>query len=71
MNPRRELRRTARIAGFACLTSAMLPAYLARSRLTAETRRGPLRERWVGAWAGALLRLFGVQVISKLVVPGA
>jgi 1-acyl-sn-glycerol-3-phosphate acyltransferase len=66
---RREVRRTTRIAGFASITSAMLPAYLARRRWAAADQATAVRERWVAAWCGALLGLFGVRVLSKFVVP--
>jgi 1-acyl-sn-glycerol-3-phosphate acyltransferase len=61
---RGEARRAARIAGFGALTAAMLPAFVAHSRLAAEAARDPLRVRWVGAWASALLKLFGVTVLE-------
>jgi 1-acyl-sn-glycerol-3-phosphate acyltransferase len=70
---RSQLRRTARIVGFATLTSAMLPAFLARRRLIRENQRTGVRERWVGAWCAALLGLFGIRVIAKkgrLPLPG-
>jgi 1-acyl-sn-glycerol-3-phosphate acyltransferase len=62
---RGEVRRAARIAGFGALTATMLPAFVARSRLAEEGARGPLRERWVGAWSAALLGLFGVTVLEE------
>ncbi len=70
MSARHELRRAARIAGFGALTSAMLPAFLAHHRLASDPRRGDVRRRWVGAWAEALLRLFGVEVDVEGASPG-
>jgi 1-acyl-sn-glycerol-3-phosphate acyltransferase len=61
----RELRRSARIAGFGALTGAMLPAFMARERLSADDQRDRVRRRWVGAWAGAMLRMFGVQATVR------
>lgn len=61
---RRELRRAGRIAGFGVLTSAMLPALLAHERLAPPEARDAVREKWVAAWCGALLRIFGVQVLQ-------
>jgi 1-acyl-sn-glycerol-3-phosphate acyltransferase len=62
---RRELRRAGRIAGFGVLTSAMLPAFLAHERLARPEARDQVRERWVAAWCGALLRMFGVRVLTR------
>ena len=61
----RELRRVTRITGFGALTAAMLPAFLARQRMVGEEQRDAVRERWVAAWCGALLALFGVRVLVK------
>ena len=66
---RRQLRRAGRIAGFGALTSAMLPAFLAHERLAGADARDGVRERWVGAWCSALLRLFGVRVLTRGVAP--
>jgi 1-acyl-sn-glycerol-3-phosphate acyltransferase len=59
----REARRAARIAAFGALTTAMLPGFVAHERLTPESRRDDVRRRWVGAWADALLRIFGVSAV--------
>lgn len=66
---RLELRRAARIAGFGILTSAMLPAFLAHERMSREGDRDRVRKRWVGAWSGSLLRLFGVRVLTDGALP--
>ncbi len=71
MTPREQLRRVRRIAGFGVLTSAMLPAFLAHERLAPAARRDEVRERWVAAWCGALLRLFGVRVKTRGAAPAA
>ncbi len=69
MSPVRDLRRAARIAGFGALTGAMLPAFLAHRRLTAEEARDGVRRRWVGAWSAALLGMFGVRARVEGTVP--
>jgi 1-acyl-sn-glycerol-3-phosphate acyltransferase len=68
---RRQVRRAGRIAGFGALTSAMLPAFLAHERLTRVSDRDGVRERWVAAWCSALLRLFGVHVLTRGPVSGS
>jgi lyso-ornithine lipid O-acyltransferase len=69
VNPRRTIRRAARIAGFGALTAGMLPAFLAREALASDghagTKRDARRDAWVAAWAGALLRIFGVRVLAR------
>jgi len=65
----RQLRRAGRIAGFGAVTSAMLPAFLAHERLSPATDKDRVRERWVAAWCGALLGLFGVRVLTRGAVP--
>ncbi|MDP9150889.1 MAG: 1-acyl-sn-glycerol-3-phosphate acyltransferase, partial [Myxococcota bacterium] len=65
MNARRELRRATRIAGFGALTAAMLGAFLAHDRLSAGRDRPGIQEPWVKAWAGALLRIFGIRVLAS------
>jgi 1-acyl-sn-glycerol-3-phosphate acyltransferase len=55
--------------GFGALTGAMLPAFLAHERLSHPGDRDHVRERWVAAWCGALLRLFGVRVLTRGAVP--
>ena len=64
MSVRREIRRVARIAGFGALTATMLPAFLARCKTVSPDARPDLRDRWMGAWCSAMLRLFGVHVVS-------
>jgi 1-acyl-sn-glycerol-3-phosphate acyltransferase len=66
----REVRRAGRIAGFGALTSAMVPAFLAHERLVPEAEQTRVRERWVGAWSSAMLRLFGVTPIVRGPVAG-
>jgi len=66
---RQQLRRAGRIAGFGALTSAMLPAFLAHERLAPAADRDRVRERWVAAWCGGLLRLFGVHVLTRGAIP--
>jgi 1-acyl-sn-glycerol-3-phosphate acyltransferase len=61
----REARRAARIGGFGALTTAMLPGLVAHERLARRDGRDEVRQRWVGAWADALLRLFGVSVTVR------
>jgi lyso-ornithine lipid O-acyltransferase len=69
VNPQREIRRVARVAGFGALTAVMLPAFLARDAVASETeggaKRDARRDAWVGAWASTLLRIFGVGVRSR------
>jgi 1-acyl-sn-glycerol-3-phosphate acyltransferase len=60
----RELRRAGRIAGFGAVTGTMLPAFLAHEVLAPLDARDRVRERWVAAWCGALLRMFGVRVLA-------
>lgn len=55
-------RRALRVAGFGAVTATMLPAYLARRALAPETQRYDLQNRWVHAWSGALLRIFGIAL---------
>jgi 1-acyl-sn-glycerol-3-phosphate acyltransferase len=59
----RELVRAARIAAFGGLTGAMLPGFLVHERLAGDRER--VREQWVAAWCGALLRVFGVRVLQQ------
>jgi lyso-ornithine lipid O-acyltransferase len=69
VNTRREIRRAARVAGFASLTGAMLPAFLAREAIASGADEGATRDArrdaWVATWAGVLLRMFGVHVLSR------
>ena len=69
MSVRQQLRRAGRIAGFGALTGAMLPGFLAHERLSPAADRDHVRERWVATWCGALLRLFGVRVLTRGPVP--
>jgi 1-acyl-sn-glycerol-3-phosphate acyltransferase len=43
----------------------MLPGLLAHERLAPEGRREQVRRQWVGAWAGSLLRIFGVTALVR------
>jgi 1-acyl-sn-glycerol-3-phosphate acyltransferase len=58
----RGLRRTARVAGFGALTAGLLPAFLMHMQVAGVDRRARVRKRWVGAWSGALLDVFGLRV---------
>jgi lyso-ornithine lipid O-acyltransferase len=69
VNAARDLRSAARIAGFVAVTGAMLPAFLARQRLARAGQRVAIRKRWVATWCGALLDLFGLEVLSNGVPP--
>lgn len=62
---RRELRRTARIAGFGALTGAMLPGFVAHEAFSGARDRDRVRERWVAVWSTALLKIFGVTVLTE------
>jgi 1-acyl-sn-glycerol-3-phosphate acyltransferase len=66
---RGDLRRARRIAGFVGMTGAMLPVFLAHQRLALPATRDAARDRWVGAWSAALLRLFGIRVLTRGRVP--
>ncbi len=66
----RQMRRAARIAGFGALTAGMLPAFLVHQRIARPADRGNVRDRWVGAWSGALLGLFGVRAHLRIASPG-
>jgi len=69
VSPRLEIRRAVRIAGFGAVTALMLPAFVARDAIASEmeggAKRDARRDAWVAAWASALLRLFGVGVLSR------
>lgn len=58
----RHARTAFRSSGFAALTAASLPVFLARMALTPEAHKRRTRDRQVRAWAGRLLRLFGVEM---------
>jgi 1-acyl-sn-glycerol-3-phosphate acyltransferase len=60
--PFRPFRRVTRIAGFVGITSLMLPAYALREAVARPARKDRVRDAWVGAWSGGLLRLFAVDV---------
>ncbi len=61
MNP--ELRRALRVTGFAAVTASLLPAFALREALTPKSGREAVRDRWLGRWSDALLKLFAVTVI--------
>jgi 1-acyl-sn-glycerol-3-phosphate acyltransferase len=66
MNVPTPIRRGARVAGFGALTAAMLPGMIAHAEWT-RSRGGAVervRDRWVGVWCGAMLDLFGIEVVS-------
>jgi 1-acyl-sn-glycerol-3-phosphate acyltransferase len=65
VNLRQHLVRTGRIAGFGALTSTMLSAFLVRRSVVPTADRDLLRERWLGVWCAAMLRMFGVRVIVR------
>jgi 1-acyl-sn-glycerol-3-phosphate acyltransferase len=69
VNVRRELRRIGRIAGFGGLTGSMLTGFIAHEALTAPGHRDAVRERWVRAWCGGHLALFGVTVVVDGAAP--
>jgi len=54
-------RRLVRAGGFAGLTAAMLPPFLARVAVAGAGRQA-VRDRWVRRWSDALLTLFAVRV---------
>jgi 1-acyl-sn-glycerol-3-phosphate acyltransferase len=56
------VRRAARVGGFVGITAAMLPTFVARYALARPGRRDEIRDAWVKAWSGALLRVFGVEI---------
>jgi 1-acyl-sn-glycerol-3-phosphate acyltransferase len=66
---REEIVRTGRIAGFGAVTSTMLPAFLVRRAFEPRVRRDALRERWLGAWCAAMLRMFGVRWVVLGTLP--
>jgi lyso-ornithine lipid O-acyltransferase len=53
-------RGVARVAGFLAVTPTMLAAYAAHDAATSDHSEG-LRDRWVGAWCDAMLRIFGLR----------
>lgn len=56
------VRKVARVGGFVGITGALLPLYVARDKLTRESDRERVRDRWLRRWSRSLLRLFGVHV---------
>lgn len=66
---RRAIRRTARIAGFGTVTAALLPGFLAQRAAARPSEHDVVRDRWVGAWASALLGVFGVRVLARGPMP--
>jgi 1-acyl-sn-glycerol-3-phosphate acyltransferase len=61
----REARRAARIAGFGAITATLLPGLVTHERVAAARDRAGVRRRWVAAWAGSLLRIFGVRALVR------
>ena len=68
---RRQARRVVRVAGFGAVTAAMLPAYALREALLDDASRDRVRDRWIGAWSDALLRLYEVHVEASGCTPVA
>lgn len=65
LSPARHAMRVARVAGFGGVTALMLPGFMAHEAIALPGDRDGVRDRWVGAWAGALLAIFGVRVRSR------
>jgi 1-acyl-sn-glycerol-3-phosphate acyltransferase len=61
----RAARKVARIGGFAGITGALLPLYVARDTLTRPAQKTVVRDRWLRRWSGSLLRLFGIVVVYR------
>ena len=59
----KSVRRAARVSGFLALTPTMLAAWSAHDAVTRKDRSA-LRDRWFGAWCDAMLRVFGITVIT-------
>jgi 1-acyl-sn-glycerol-3-phosphate acyltransferase len=59
----KSLRQAARVSGFVALTPTMLAAWSAHDAVTRRDRSA-LRDRWFGAWCDAMLRVFGIRVIT-------
>lgn len=64
-----RVRQVARTGGFVGVTATMLPAFVARMKLTTDADRDDVRDRWVKRWAHALLGLFSVEVVVDGVLP--
>jgi 1-acyl-sn-glycerol-3-phosphate acyltransferase len=62
VSARESVRRAVRVAGFGAVTAGYAAPFVAIHARTAATERRALRDKWVGRWADALLRLFGVTV---------
>jgi 1-acyl-sn-glycerol-3-phosphate acyltransferase len=58
---RESARRALRVCAFITVSPAMLGAFAAHDAVTAQDH-DRLRDRWVGAWAAAMLRVFGITV---------
>jgi 1-acyl-sn-glycerol-3-phosphate acyltransferase len=69
VTPRLHVRRAVRVAGFGAVTACMLPAFVVRERAARPGERDAVRDRWVGAWASALLHVFGVGVRMRGPMP--
>jgi 1-acyl-sn-glycerol-3-phosphate acyltransferase len=59
----KSVRRGVRVSGFLALTPTMLAAWSAHDAITRKDRSA-LRDRWFGAWCDAMLRVFGIRVIT-------
>jgi 1-acyl-sn-glycerol-3-phosphate acyltransferase len=57
-------RRAVRAGGFAAITAAMLPPFVARLALARDEDRAGVRDRWVQRWSDALLALFSIGVLA-------
>jgi 1-acyl-sn-glycerol-3-phosphate acyltransferase len=71
MNAREKVRTAVRIGGFGALTAGLLPGFVAHStvaRLVRQPTDG-VRDAWVTAWSDAMLRLFGVRVVTEGALP--
>ncbi len=67
----KPLRRVVRGGGFAVITAAMLPPFVARFALTEPAARATVRDRWVARWSDALLSLFAIVVDAGRAPPRA
>jgi lyso-ornithine lipid O-acyltransferase len=56
------VKRAVRIGGFVGITALMLPTFVARHALASARDRDRVRDAWVAAWSGSLLRLFAIHV---------
>jgi len=62
VSARETARRAVRVAGFGAVTAGYATPFAALDAVSRESERRELRDRWVGRWADALLRLFEVRV---------